>query len=258
MPRISFIIPAHNEEAHLPGTLAAVRAVVLDLGLDAEIVVADDASTDRTPEIVKAFAASAAPIPVVLVRHERRQISATRNLGFRASKGAMCVFVDADTLVNATVVRAAIELLESGSVGGGCLMNFEGRVPMHARLLAGCFQVWMRLCNFCGAAFFFGKREALERVASASETEAQRAAGPWDESVFAGEEILLAKALKKVGRFRLTPSGARATTSGRKLRTYSLVEMLGFFWRASIGGRGFLKSRENLGLWYDERRKDPG
>lgn len=255
---ISFIIPAHNEEAHLPGTLAAVRGVIAELGLEAEIVVADDASTDRTPEIARAFAASAAPIPVVLVRHERRQISATRNLGYRASKGAMCVFVDADTLVNAPVVRAAIELMDGGAVGGGCLMNFEGRVPMHARMLAGCFLVWMRLCNFCGAAFLFARREALERVAAASEMESQRTAGPWDESVFAGEEIVLAKALKKVGRFRLTPSRTRATTSGRKLRTYSLAEMLGFFWRASIGGRRFLKDRANLGLWYDERRRDPG
>ncbi len=259
MPAISFIIPAHNEERHLPRTLAAVREVIAALqsdqpALDAEIIVADDASTDRTATIARDAGA-------IVVRHERRQISATRNLGYRASRGAMCFFVDADTLVNPPLVRAAIVLMREGAVGGGCLMRFDGRVPAHARVMAWGILGWMRLANLCGAAFFFARRDALDRVAAAqgrSTDTAASEAGPWDESVFAGEEILLARALKAIGPFRLTPSDLRATTSGRKLRTYSLAEMLGFFWRAGLGGRRFLRDRRNLGLWYDERREDPG
>lgn len=271
MPAISFIIPAHNEERHLPRTLAAVREVIAALQadqqaglppggppLDAEIIVADDASTDRTAAIAREAGA-------IVVRHERRQISATRNLGYRASRGALCFFVDADTLVNPPLVRAAITLMREGAVGGGCLMRFDGRVPVHARVMAWGILGWMWLANLCGAAFFFARRDALDRVAAAQGRSADTGegahaggGGPWDESVFAGEEILLARALKAIGPFRLTPSHLRATTSGRKLRTYSLAEMLGFFWRAGLGGRRFLRDRRNLGLWYDERREDPG
>jgi glycosyltransferase involved in cell wall biosynthesis len=236
VPRISFIIPAHNEEQYLPGTLAAIRGVIGSLGLDAETIIADDASTDRTPEIARAAGA-------IVVRHERRQISATRNLGARASTGEILFFVDADTQVNDRVVREAIDAIEHGAVAGGALVDFDGHVPWFARLVVATLLTWMRLLNFCGAACFFTRRGALESI------------GGWDESVFAGEEILLAKALKKVGHFRLTK--ARATTSGRKLRTYSLFEMLRFFGRAAIGGQAFLKRRENLGLWYDPRREDP-
>ncbi len=48
---LSFIIPAHNEEQHLPATLAAIRASAEATGQPYEIVVVDDSSTDRTAEI---------------------------------------------------------------------------------------------------------------------------------------------------------------------------------------------------------------
>ena len=50
MPRVSVIIPAYNAEAFLPETLASVEAQTYD---DWEVVVADDASTDRTAEVVE-------------------------------------------------------------------------------------------------------------------------------------------------------------------------------------------------------------
>ena len=49
---ISFIVPAHNEEALIGRTLAALRdSAECVLNEPYEIVVVDDASTDRTSEI---------------------------------------------------------------------------------------------------------------------------------------------------------------------------------------------------------------
>jgi glycosyltransferase involved in cell wall biosynthesis len=45
---ISFIIPAHNEERLIGRTLAAIHEAAGGLGVDYEIIVADDASTDAT------------------------------------------------------------------------------------------------------------------------------------------------------------------------------------------------------------------
>ena len=63
---VSFIIPAWNEESVLPSALAAVTAVARRLAGPGEIIVVDDASTDRTAEIARAGGAS-----VVSVNHGR-------------------------------------------------------------------------------------------------------------------------------------------------------------------------------------------
>ncbi len=68
LPAVSVLIPARDEEANLPATLAAVLA---SHGVTFEVVVLDDGSTDRTAERVRAFAArdarvrleSAPPLP---------------------------------------------------------------------------------------------------------------------------------------------------------------------------------------------------
>jgi glycosyltransferase involved in cell wall biosynthesis len=47
--RISFVIPAYNEEVLLPSCLEAIRAEVARTGAAAEVIVVNNASTDRTP-----------------------------------------------------------------------------------------------------------------------------------------------------------------------------------------------------------------
>ena len=81
------------------------------------------------------------------------------------------------------------------------------------------------------------------------------AAGGWDESLYAGEEIALAKAIKHTGRFVIVPH--HVITSGRKLRTHSAREVFSVLAKACIQGRGFVKDRSSLGIWYAPRRQDP-
>ena len=57
MPRISLVIPAHNEESYLPDLLDTVdlaRARYSAGPDEIEVVVADNASSDRTAEIARA------------------------------------------------------------------------------------------------------------------------------------------------------------------------------------------------------------
>jgi len=51
-PAVSVLIPARNEEANIADACAAVLASV---GVDLELIVLDDASTDRTPAILQAI-----------------------------------------------------------------------------------------------------------------------------------------------------------------------------------------------------------
>ena len=232
---ISFIVPAHNEESVLGATLAALHAAAAAVGVNYEIVVADDSSTDRTAAIAAASGAT-----VVSVQH--RHIAAARNAGARAARGDILFFVDADTLVPAACVQQSIAALDAGAVGVGAMALFDGHVPLYARCMLAVMVALFRALKFTGGCFMVCRRADFDAV------------GGWDERYFAGEEIHFARALKRRGRFAIIRD--RVVTSGRKLRTYSAREIATTMLRLTVRP-GMTKRREALGLWYGERRQDP-
>jgi glycosyltransferase involved in cell wall biosynthesis len=236
-PAVSFVVPAWNEERGLPATLAAIRVAGLEAGVDFEIVVADDASTDRTGEIARSTGAR-----LVAVSH--RQIAATRNSGARASFGRYLVFVDADTLVSPAAVRAAVAALDAGAVGGGAAISYDGRVPLWTRPLLPLANFAFRRARLAGGSFFFCRRDAFDAV------------GGFDERYYASEEIWLAQALKRHGEFVVLREPV--VTSARKVRVYGGRRHLSTFLRLVVRGERALRNREVLGLWYEGRRDDPG
>jgi glycosyltransferase involved in cell wall biosynthesis len=233
---ISFIVPAYNEEALIGGTLEALNRAAETLGEMYEIVVADDASSDGTANIAEAHGAR-------VVRVERRQIAATRNAGAREALGDKLIFVDADTRVNETVVRAAIDAMNRGAAGGGSGVNFDGKLPRYAeRVHPAMMRIFRALGLACGC-FLFCTRRAFE------------AAGGFDEKLFASEEITMSRALRRQGRFVVLRESV--TTSGRKLRMYSGKDVLRLFAGILLAGPKALRSRDALEVWYGGRREDP-
>jgi glycosyltransferase involved in cell wall biosynthesis len=235
-PVISFIVPAYNEELLLPATLSALQAAGQALGEPFEIVVADDASTDRTAAVAEEHGAR-----VLRVAH--RQIATTRNAGAREAKGDLLVFVDADTVVNSAVVRAAIDAVRNGAVGGGCDFRFEGRLPLWARLMIFSFRPAYRIGRLASGSFLFCTRQAFEAV------------GGFDATLFAAEEAVMSRALHRHGRFVVLRE--TVLTSGRKLRAYSAWELLSVLSRLAFLGRRALRKRQGLDIWYGARRVDP-
>ena len=233
---ISFVVPAYNEELLLGRTLDAIDAAARACGEPFEMIVVDDASTDHTAEIAAEHGAHVVPV-------HNRQISRTRNAGARAATGDIFFFVDADTLITPAVVAAALAALRSGAVGGGCAVQFDGKLPLYGRLLLGTLLPLYRLLGIAAGCSLFCTREAFEKV------------GGFDERLMAAEELAFSRGLARVGRVAILRESV--ITSGRKLRTWSVLEVLGLFARVALRGRRAVEDRQGLDIWYGERRKDP-
>jgi len=231
---LSFIVPAYNEEHELPGALRAISSAADAAGQSYEIIVVDDDSNDATAEI--AAAAGARVIHVHL-----RQIAAVRNAGAREAKGDVFFFVDADTRISPVHVTAGLEALERGFSGGSARLALDGEVPFWARLFLRVFCVIYFAANLGVGAFMFMRRESFEK------------AGGFDEQYFAGEEMYLTIALKKLARFKILDEPI--TTSARKVRMHSGAHVLRQWAGMMLGGKRALRSRERLGLWYDGKRE---
>jgi glycosyltransferase involved in cell wall biosynthesis len=231
---ISFIVPAHNEEVLLGRTLVRIHLAAQLLGTPYEVIVVNDASTDRTGEIARGHGAR-----VLDVAH--RQIAATRNAGARAATGDPLIFVDADTVVSSRVIRAALRALSRGAIGGGSLIRLDGPLPAYGRVIELILRVVSPLVGLAGGCFLFCTRAAY------------RATGGFDEGLFATEEVAFTRRLKARGRFVILRE--TVTTSGRKLRAHTALGMLGVGWRLAVAGPQSVRRREGLEYWYGPRHR---
>jgi glycosyltransferase involved in cell wall biosynthesis len=233
---ISFIVPAHNEELLIGRTLASIHNSARRLGVNYEIIVANDASTDRTGAIADAHGAG-----IVNVNH--RQISATRNAGAAAATGDIFIFVDADTVINARVVRAALRALRRGVAGGGCTIRTDGKLPLYGAVVVCAVRVFQPILGIAGGCFLFCTRQSY------------LSAGGFDATMFAAEEVDFGARLRRQGRFVILRDCV--ITSGRKLRAHSALDLLRIGIRFAREGREALRRREGLEFWYGPREAAP-
>ncbi len=238
-PDYSIVIPAYNEEELLPATLDALaHAMAAQGGRAGEVVVADNASTDRTADLAKERGAR-----VVFEPH--RQIARARNAGGRAAGGRYLIFVDADTIVSPRLLSETLRVLDSGRCcGGGALIVFSRPAP--GAWGARFWDTISRLCQWAAGGYLFCLREAFRDV------------GGFDECFYASEELHMSQALKHWGwrrGQRLVILDGPAVTSPRKLEWFSRREI--FEHVLAMVSHPSLKSRGACTMWY-ERPGDPG
>jgi dolichyl-phosphate beta-glucosyltransferase len=89
-PDVSVVIPAFNSAAYLDGNVRRVTEYLAGAGIDGEVVVADDGSTDGTADSIRP-----APTVRVLRLHHRGKGAALR-AGMAAASGQIRAFTDAD------------------------------------------------------------------------------------------------------------------------------------------------------------------
>jgi glycosyltransferase involved in cell wall biosynthesis len=89
-PLISCVVPVYNGERYLREALDSILAQTYQ---PLEVIVVDDGSTDRTPELIASYAGRVRPF-----RQPHAGASAARNLGLRQARSEFVAFLDADDL----------------------------------------------------------------------------------------------------------------------------------------------------------------
>jgi glycosyltransferase involved in cell wall biosynthesis len=115
--KLSIVIPAFNAEETLPKLLNSLKT---HISPNIEVIVVDDHSTDRTPEIARTYSF------VHLVELECNSGPArARNKGVEAAKGEIIWFLDADTILDEYTLKHLLKMHEDHpkAVGiQGCYM----------------------------------------------------------------------------------------------------------------------------------------
>ena len=121
---VSVIVPARNEEANLANCL---QTLVEQQGASYQVIVVDDHSSDRTPEIARSF-----PIQVMEADPLQAGWSGKCNAcwtGAKAAKGKWLLFTDADTRHSATSIASGLREAEAC---GAALLSYSPRQEVHS------------------------------------------------------------------------------------------------------------------------------
>ncbi|MFO8032137.1 MAG: glycosyltransferase family 2 protein [Desulfohalobiaceae bacterium] len=112
-PRLTVVIPVFNEEDNLEAVFQELVAELSSLGLSFEVLFVNDASTDRSQEVLDRLQSSDARIRVL--RHSINSgESAAQATGFRLAQGELILTMDADGQNNPLDIPALLAALQDG------------------------------------------------------------------------------------------------------------------------------------------------
>ena len=113
-PLISVIIPCYNEEEALPLTLAALKNVQKDMpGVDFELIVVDDGSTDATLSVMKEQASADPAIKFISFSRNFGK-EAAMYAGMEAATGDYVCILDADMQDSPDLLPRLYEIVAGG------------------------------------------------------------------------------------------------------------------------------------------------
>jgi len=227
--KISFVIPAYNEEKYIGDCLHSVLRAMKGKSYPMEVVVVNNASTDRTAEVARQFPG------VRVVDEHRKGLTRARQKGFKSTTGEFIANIDSDVrlpmewpdIALAEFKRDKNLVCLSGPFIYYDLSPFVRPMTKIHYSLGIVFYRLSRLLTGRGAMVqggnFILRRSALEKI------------GGFDTNIeFYGEDTDIALRMSQVGRaeflFRLW-----VFSSGRRLKTHGVLRTglkyaLNFFW----------------------------
>jgi glycosyltransferase involved in cell wall biosynthesis len=127
---VTVLLPAFNEEDAIERVLAEIVEALADEPLRYEIVVVDDASTDRTAERAERFALACSHCEVRVIRcPENRGAGAARKVGLRQAQGEIVVMLDADGSYPAEAIPDLLRWFPAYDQVNGARTSEQGTLP---------------------------------------------------------------------------------------------------------------------------------
>ena len=152
-PRLTFFFPAYNEEENVAETVSrALDEIGPLVDGSIEVLVVDDGSTDRTPELADALAAGD---PRVRVHHqENRGYGGALRAGFENSRGELIGFSDGDLQFDLSEMSRLLERLDDPRKPVDVVIGYriKRRDPPHRIFIAKTYNAIVRSCSACACA----------------------------------------------------------------------------------------------------------
>ncbi|HTW79230.1 MAG TPA: dolichyl-phosphate beta-glucosyltransferase, partial [Terracidiphilus sp.] len=142
-PAYSIVIPAYNESGRIPATLRSVLDCIRKHNWNAEIIVVDDGSRDKTAEVVRAVAAQAPEVRMIQNPGNRGKGYSVRN-GILQALGEVVMFTDADLSAPMEEAEGLFAAIADGAdiaIGSRWLERKRQtiRQPIYRQVFGRCF-----------------------------------------------------------------------------------------------------------------------
>jgi glycosyltransferase involved in cell wall biosynthesis len=226
--KLSFVIPAYNEEAVLPKCLESIYKEINANKYDTEVIVVNNASTDRTREIALSYGARVVDEPI-------KGLVSARKAGFEESTGELVANIDSDVILPQGWLKFVMESFERDSelvALSGPFIYYD--LSAFTRALVKVFYALGYLTHLLNE-YILHVSAMLQGGNFVIKREAMVKAGGFDTTIaFYGEDTDVAKRLSKVGKVRWTFK-LPVLTSGRRLKQEGVVIMslrysVNYFW----------------------------
>ena len=168
-PVLSLVIPCYDEQDNLRPLVAAIRAAVDPLKLAYEIIFTDDASKDKSWEILKELAASDPRIRALRFAFNSGQ-SAALWAGMKAARGQYLVTLDADLQNDPKDLSKFLEPLKQFDCVCGTRVEARGQGDNFIRVASSRIANWVRnkvsgeSISDAGCCYRAFKRECIDNL----------------------------------------------------------------------------------------------
>ena len=234
LPRVSLIIPSFNEESVLQRTIPTALAMDYPPDKLELIYVYESACTDRTEQIIQAFASRDSRIKAVRRKTQKGGKAAVTNYGLQFATGEIIGVFDADHSLNSNLVRLAVAQLQAPNVKcvRGWCRTINRTQNLLTRLVAIERDVAERICacgswrmggfcNFGGGHGFF-RREVFDELGTFNENTLTEDIDFSVKLLGAGYQIAM---LPQMQSWEESPASLRTLISQRKRWTRGWIQV---------------------------------
>lgn len=197
-PDISVIVPAYNEEKYIKKCLDSLLNQNIKKSLY-EVIVVDNASSDKTAEIVRKY-------PVKLIHEKRKGVANARSAGTKVAQGEIIAFTDADCMPpNGWLSKFLNRFRKNPKLDaiGGVFAFYDG--GNFLKLLAAKTQKFTWHLSGGNMAI---RKKSLAKI------------GGFEAGVHAGEDVLITLKLQKQGQYLIDQNNAMLTSSRRLQKNF--------------------------------------